>query len=652
MEAEREEAIFTDGDDLERRYADLQEKYRKFEKEHRQLERLHRRLESDCRRVGIMYKSAEHLRDFNEAEKDLQYFYNRLLLQTCADIIFVLDRDMRVVLATDTLAKFLGYSDVEEIVNHQLESLFFHRMPSEWIGETTGNCRRVFETSLPLNFTRRLLLLDGEEFTADCTFSPAVDKNGTLHGVVFVMHDVTELDRAKERAEEASRAKGNFLATMSHEIRTPLNAIIGLSEVELRNELPDGTRENLEKIYNSGSTLLGIVNDILDISKIESKNFEILPAGYEIASLVNDAVQLNIVRVGSKNIVFKLFLDETIPAVLYGDELRIKQILNNLLSNAFKYTDAGRVTFRVGWERRENAAWLTFVVSDTGYGIREEDMGRLFARYSQLDTRANRRIEGTGLGLSITKNLVDLMEGTISVESEYGKGSVFTVALPQKILDETPLGTEMAEYLKDFRLMEKHRSRGGNFVRAYMPGGRVLVVDDVATNLDVMRGLLLPYGLKIDFASSGREAIAMFREAKTKYDVVFMDYMMPEMDGIEATRVIREEIGTEYARTVPVIALTANALTGNREMFLANGFNAFISKPIDLMQLDTVLNRWIRDRQSPADGEENPAGMDLSAASHPPEGECSMEMDVGKEHIEGVDLVAGLEIYGTAASWL
>jgi CheY-like chemotaxis protein/anti-sigma regulatory factor (Ser/Thr protein kinase) len=343
--------------------------------------------------------------------------------------------------------------------------------------------------------------------------------------------------------------------------------------------------------------LLGIINDILDISKIESGIFELAPARYHVASLINDTVQFNIMRIGSKPVTFQLSLDETIPSSLYGDEMRIKQILNNLLSNAFKYTKKGRVTLKVEWERQDSGPWLSFTVSDTGLGLKKEDIDQLFSEYYRVKNRETHHIEGTGLGLPITKTLVDLMGGTIMVESEYGKGSVFSVKFRQEIVDATPLGSETAEQLRSFRFMENRSGRGKKFVRTEMPYGRVLVVDDVPTNLDVARGLMLPYKLEIDTAASGREAIEKIRVGKTRYDVVFMDHMMPGMDGIEAARVIRG-IGTDYARNVPIIALTANALKGSEEMFLSNGFDDFISKPIDIVQLDTALNRWVRDRHS------------------------------------------------------
>jgi signal transduction histidine kinase/CheY-like chemotaxis protein len=459
-----------------------------------------------------------------------------------------------------------------------------------------------------------------------------------------------ELELQTEVAQSASRAKSDFLARMSHEIRTPLNAILGLSEVELQKGLPGETRRNLEKIHHSGSHLLEIVNDLLDISKIESGNFDITPAEYEVCGLINDVIQINIARIGIKPIVFKLEIDETIPSKLCGDELRIKQIFNNILSNAFKYTEEGMVRFAVHWERKETQALLSFVVEDTGKGMKKEDLTKLFSEYTQFETVANRRIEGTGLGLAITRGLVERMAGTITTESEYLKGSVFRIVLPQRIVDEKPIGREMVENLCAFRFIEdRSRSRGSNLIRSYMPYGKALVVDDLQTNLDVMTGLLMPYGIKVDTVLSGREAVESIRAQMVRYDLVFMDHMMPEMDGIEAVRTIRNEIESEYALTVPIIALTANAVAENRELFLNSGFTDFITKPVDIKQLDMILNRWIRDKQ----GEtalrdamaQNPEWLDAGLNQDPsdPEGRWLLQRPV-----EGIDFAAALMLYGNS----
>jgi signal transduction histidine kinase/CheY-like chemotaxis protein len=426
---------------------------------------------------------------------------------------------------------------------------------------------------------------------------------GETKGRLVNVIDVTPVVKAKFEAEAASRSKTAFLATMSHEIRTPLNAIIGLSEIELQKKLPSDTLLDLRKIHTSGTGLLAIINDILDISKIEAGNLELIPVEYDIPSIINDTIQVNVMRIGSKNLTLKLKMDPSIPIMFFGDELRVKQILNNLLSNAIKYTNEGSVVLSVNWEKKDDVAWITFVVKDTGRGIKPEDLTKLFSEYQQFDTKANRHIEGTGLGLSITKKLLVLMNGVISVESEYGKGSAFTVKIPQRIVDETPIGETIVRDLEAFHYKDIHNIDGLRLVRNNMPYGKVLVIDDVETNLDVAKGLLLPYGLSIDTASSGLEAIAKIKAiseggSTSSYDLVLMDHMMPGMDGIEAVRIIRNEIQGEYGKTVPIVALTANALTGNEEMFLSKGFNAFIAKPIDVMQLDAVLNTWVRDRKS------------------------------------------------------
>ena len=404
--------------------------------------------------------------------------------------------------------------------------------------------------------------------------------------------------RKAEIAEESSKAKSDFLAKMSHEIRTPMNAILGITEIQLQDEaLPQNTKDALERIYSSADLLLGIINDILDLSKIEAGKLELIPIRYDIASLIHDTVQLNIMRYESKPIEFKLNVDENIPVMLIGDELRIKQILNNLLSNAFKYTHEGMITLSIYSQSENNNndtdVTLVFSVNDTGQGMTSEEVLKLGTEYSRFNIDANRKTEGTGLGMNITRNLLHMMNGKIEIDSIPGMGSTFTVYLPQKCFDTDPIGKEMAENLMQLNLASALKIKTVQINREYMPYGRVLVVDDVETNLYVAGGLMAPYGLSIDTAMSGFDAIDKIRKGAV-YDIIFMDHMMPKMDGIEATKIIRN-----LGYSNPVVALTANALSGQAEMFLKSGFNEFISKPIDIRHLNLMLNKLIRDKYPP-----------------------------------------------------
>jgi signal transduction histidine kinase/DNA-binding response OmpR family regulator len=408
--------------------------------------------------------------------------------------------------------------------------------------------------------------------------------------------DETDLISAKEQAIEANKAKSNFLAKVSHEVRTPMNAILGITEIQLQNEgLPQYTQDALGYIYNSGYLLLSIINDILDLSKIEAGKLELSPVNYDVPSLINDTVHLNIMRYDSKPIEFILQADENVPTTLFGDELRIKQILNNLLSNAFKYTESGKIILSITSEARQEKAdgiMLIFRVSDTGQGMTDEQLDKLFEEYTRFNSEANRTTVGTGLGMNITKNLVHMMNGEISAESKFGKGSAFTIRLPQgTVAGSSVLGRELAESLGLFRLgRAEQMKKMPQITRDYMPYGKILIVDDMETNLYVAKGLLTPYGLSIETSLSGFDAIEKIKKG-ANYDIIFMDHFMPKMDGIEAVKIIR---GMGYTR--PIVALTANALTGQSEIFMANGFDGYISKPIDIRQMNVTLNKLIRDK--------------------------------------------------------
>ena len=479
---------------------------------------------------------------------------------------------------------------------------------------------------------------------------------GMLIANAMLRNDMTEnlrssaeqLESALQDAQTANQAKSIFLARMSHEMRTPLNAVIGLCGLTLENDsLDHESQTSLEKVYNAGVMLLNTVNDILDISKLEAGKYDLQPAEYELASLINDTITQNYLRIGTKPIELFLEINENLPKKLYGDELRVKQIINNLLSNAFKYTMEGTVVLSVVCTREGDDMWLDISTQDTGIGIRSEDIPHLFSDYTRVDKNVTRFVEGTGLGLSLTEKMVEIMGGTINVESEYGKGSTFTVKLRQQFVSDDVIGPEMVNNLKNFQktVIGKY-DRNSGVVRTKMPYAHVLLVDDNLTNLDVAQGMMRPYALKIDCLTSGQQAVDAVREEKSRYNAIFMDHMMPDMDGIEAARLIRT-IDTEYARTVPIIALTANAVVGNEQMFLSNGFQAFLSKPIEVPRLDEVLQRWVRDEEQDKWLADQLAGQ---AVTNRRGGQRDRRSWVDRrligEGISGVDMNKGIERFG------
>jgi PAS domain S-box-containing protein len=512
---------------------------------------------------------------------------------------------------TSDFRQILGYSDETDFPNvlgtwsnllHPDDKERIVTAFSEHILDMTG------ET--PFDTEYRMLNKDGEYIHVHATGTTIRDEDGNPLHVAGALSDITESKRVSEmerkriEAESANIAKSEFLSHISHEIRTPMNAILGMTEIQLQQGFKSQEIEDAFKmIYSSGTLLLNIINDILDFSKIESGKLEIFPDRYDIPSLIYDTMQLSLLRHESRPVEFSLAIDENTPLDLFGDELRIKQVLSNIMSNAFKYTEEGSVNLSVSAEVSEEAPGsdpkartkcvLILRISDTGQGMTEEQLETLYDEYTRFNVEMNRYIAGTGLGMSITKQLVEMMGGEIHVESEYSKGTRFTVRLPQERIGTAVCGAELADKLCNSRsksLLEFNRT---HFMHDYMPYGSVLIVDDIESNLHVAKGLMLPYGLKIETATSGFEAVGIVEHGNV-YDIVFMDHMMPRMNGIEATKIMRE-----MGYNNPVVALTANAVSGSAEIFLDSGFDAYISKPIDVRELNSLLNRFIRDKQPP-----------------------------------------------------
>jgi signal transduction histidine kinase/CheY-like chemotaxis protein/HPt (histidine-containing phosphotransfer) domain-containing protein len=526
----------------------------------------------------------------------------------------------------------------------------------------------------------------------------------------------------REEADTANRTKSSFLASMSHEIRTPMNAITGMAELLLRSDLSGEAKGFAQDIKQAGNNLISIINDILDFSKIEAGRLEIIPARYLLASLINDTVNIIRMRLKEKPIRFFTNIDSKIPHCLIGDEVRIRQILLNLLSNAAKFTDRGFVSLSITMqEKNDDQVLLKFSVSDSGQGISSEDQAKLFGEFVQVDLKRNRNVEGTGLGLAITRRLCAIMGGDVSMKSEYGKGTTFNVTIPQEIESHEPFASvdeveknkvlvyegriiyansvcwslenmgvahKMVTTLDDFaeavfgeewslvlsgyglhrkimKVMDKpdfsfysgkkpplalmvewgteayipdvrfvslpvqslsianvlngkadikgytESSSVSGIIRYAFPSAKVLVVDDINTNLKVTEGLLTPYKVKVDTCTSGIEAIELVKYIN--YDIIFMDHMMPLMDGIEAVSHIREwEKEQSDHQEIPIVALTANAVSGVHEMFVEKGFNDFLAKPIDISKLDDILNRWISKDKEIQNAEKNEPAQDTS----------------------------------------
>ena len=394
-----------------------------------------------------------------------------------------------------------------------------------------------------------------------------------------------ELRKAKEIADSANRAKSDFLANMSHEIRTPINAVMGMNEMIIRECKDEAIKEYACNIQNASKTLLTLINDILDLSKIEAGKMEIIKERYFLSSVLNGVVNMVQVRANQKKLNFVVEVDETIPDELYGDEVRIRQVMVNILNNAVKYTRTGSVWLRIEKEDvKEQELVLKIVVKDTGIGIRKEDISKLFNGFERLDQKKNRNVEGTGLGLAITAKIVDLMQGRLEVESVYKEGSTFTVRLPQKVIRPEGIGDFEEKYHAYIQSLQSYRET----FRA--PEAEVLVVDDNDMNLFVFENLLKKTQVKITKCTSGETCLDLVCERK--FDVIFLDHMMPGMDGIETMKQMREM--DEYAsKGAPVIALTANAIVGVREMYIAEGFDDYLSKPIAGDDLEEMLQIYI-----------------------------------------------------------
>lgn len=480
------------------------------------------------------------------------------------------------------------------------------------------------------------------------------DNNGdTVRGylawifdMTFVNHYTEEMIRLRQEAEKANLAKTSFLAHMSHEIRTPMNAIIGFSDLCLNNGDEGEIKEYVQSIRESAGTLMVLINEVLDISKIESGKIVLTDVAYSMKELMKEVISAIIPQINAKHLTFRYLLEKDVPVMLKGDKKEIRHIMSNLLSNAVKYTSEGTILFKVKEiERKDRKTLLEIIVKDTGIGIKEENREQIFDRFERFDVKKNYAVEGTGLGLSIVKDLVQLMDGSIEVESVYGEGSLFRARIWQEVLDERKGEAYRGSNCDDIKYtLEQlknavYGNRGKRKRRSIrFPGAKVLVVDDNQVNLKVASGLLKLYGIDAELAESGEECLNAVK--KQTYDIIFMDQMMPGMDGVETLSRLREI--KKGNKSTPVIALTANALVGVKEEMLEEGFDDFLGKPMDLTELENVLIRFLKELQ-----EEMPeAGREETGFAAETAGRYESLIR------KGIDVQAGIELCGGEESYL
>ncbi len=503
------------------------------------------------------------------------------------------------ILDTLTLAKELAVDELCEglvVVDNEENVIYFnHKTEQIYEGITFGKAEAILDDMDDCILEHRNLVRGRNIYAAG---SWLIERDNVYYGRMYVLSDITDsyhytqqvreqagiMKELKDQAESANRAKSVFVSNMSHEIRTPMNAIVGLTEVLLRRDRDAEDKQYLMNIKSSGEALLDIINDLLDFSKIEAGKFEIVKDAYDVAQMMRDIEVIGKTRIGDKNVTLVMDIDRQIPKLLYGDGLRIRQVILNIMNNAVKYTEEGTVTLSVRQEACDGEnVQLQVSVADTGQGIRQEDLDGLFDAFTQVDIKKNQGKEGTGLGLAISRQLVELMGGQLRVESEYGKGSRFYFTLRE--------GVRSTEAIGDYTRTQAQPEQADEDIFTFQaPDAQILLVDDNEINQEVAKALMEPFAMKIDVASNGKQAVEMV--LKKQYDIVFMDHFMPVMDGRKATEIIRGMEGEAF-QSLPVIALTADAVQGVREELFQAGMNDFVSKPIDVADVSRVLRQWL-----------------------------------------------------------
>ena len=547
-----------------------------------------------------------------------QYIY-----ESANTAILIFDEYFRLVLANPYGQELLG---IKKIENQKLMQLF---------QGTDAEFGRIKDGILRDNKGVAELVSVHGAISCSLNFSLARDFHDDPYCIVCFVYDLTKEKNMLEEVVRANEAKSQFLANMSHEIRTPINGILGMDSVLLKECHDENLREYAKNIQSAGQSLLSIINDILDISKIESGKMEILTIRYQLFSVLNDCYNLTKIKLQNKPVSFIMQINEKLPSWLYGDEVRIRQIINNFLSNAVKYTKEGNITFELDFEEKtDEQILLVITVRDTGIGIKEEDLGKLFESFTRIEEKRNRNIEGTGLGLNLTKNLVNLMGGEVFAESTYGKGSCFTAKIPQKIADAKPMGDFGKRY-------QQYLSTSDDDKLSFLaPDAKILVVDDVTMNLKVVEGLLKATKIQIDTAVSGSECLECVKT--TPYQMIFLDHMMPEMDGLETLEHMKNLADNPNAQT-PVIMLTANAIVGAKEEYIEAGFTDYLTKPIRETELLEMILKYLPEELVCENGGQGiEKSQDAQDMEQPEAGGEGAEPLQRLEQLEGLDVKTGL----------
>lgn len=659
-----------------------------LEAEVENLRRRVRRLERDNRMLAIMNQNAEQLRRSYETEKKLQYLYNDLLLENCPNMIFLFNQQLRFVICSNACLPLLSEDNQTELVNQPFAKVFAPSLKEQWVQKILLQNQEALKQLITSQYDDTIVFADDSFIHVQITVSPIVDENHVCMGTVMTINDITDLFQAKQRVEEAARSKSSFLANMSHEIRTPMNAVKGLSELLALTDLNFQQRSYVNNIISASNSLLGIINDVLDFSKIDANKIEFIEGPYQLSELLVGVCNIVNMRADEKGLPLLIEAAPDLPVSMYGDDVRLKQIMINLLTNGVKYTKEGYVKLILRMEEAEDQTWLVCDVKDSGIGIRQEDLPGLFDAFSRVDLHTNRNITGTGLGLAISKQLVRGMGGEIWVASEYGKGSTFSFRVPQKVVDPQPFaqvekaadkkvlllmdgirrdnlmvmlsqlgvayGTDLeavgsythcifdksimedqlrtlhqrlpnlrygelknmskAMQMSDFsdtilyrplivtrlaKFLNDDREYTGAVIVSHDVDELVvkdvlaLVVDDNEINLIVSSEMLSSFEVEVICAESGEEALVLCQEQK--YDIIFMDHMMPGMDGVTTTKAIRN--GAGWNQKTPIVALTANVVNNMKNYYLNNGMDDFVGKPVELEDLARILVKWLPSKK-------------------------------------------------------